>query len=442
VNSNLPVAGNQKALRWRMRFVLWLAATVAGLVVVMFSQLAALAQDWFRQVYAGNAWLPFVLMPTAGMVIVWLAKHWFPGSQGSGVPQVIAAVRLAAHGELTSALVSLRIAVGKIGLVVAGLGSGYSIGIEAPSVQVAASIIDAAYKYLPNFPERAIQRSELILAGGAAGIAAVFNAPIAGIMFALEILRRRQEEPQARGILLITVILAGLVSISLQGNYSYFGELHAGDVTRGIVLPVVACGIFCGGLGGVFSHLLLLPHRYPHWQMWRFRSTHPILFAGLCGLVVATIGWFSAGASFGNGYATTANAISGSALPSWQEPFTKFAATVVSYLSGIPGGTFAPALAIGAAIGFDAAPFVAGLASQHQMVALCMSAFLAAVTQAPITAAIIVVEMIDGHGMVLSLMCVALIAEAVGTYFGPELYQRLAQGYVKQPNSLEAEKTP
>ena len=417
-------------LRWRTRITLWLAAGAAGLFIVAFAKLTDIAQEQFRHWHAGYAWLPFVLTPAMGMLIVWATKTWLPGTQGSGIPQVIAAARLASRSETTSRLVSLRIAFGKIWMVVLGLLGGFSIGREGPSVQVAASVVHSAYRYLPHHFVRDISQADLILAGGAAGVAAAFNTPLAGIMFAIEELGRRHEEAKVTGILLITVILSGLVAIGFQGNYTYFGHLDVGNVARSIVLPVLVCGLSCGLFGGIFSRLLLMPHQYPQCKLWRFRTARPVLFAGLCGLIVAMIGWLSGGYSFGSGYAMTASAITGHITLDWQAPFAKFAATAVSYFSGIPGGIFAPALAIGAAVGFDVAPWVDGFANQHQVVALCMAAFLAAVTQAPITAAIIVMEMVDGHGMVLSLMAVALIAKVVSSSLGPELYQQLALGFV------------
>lgn len=417
--------------RWRTRGILWLAAAAAGLVVVALAMLSDLALELFRHLHAGRPWVPFVLLPMTGMLIVFATKNWFPGTQGSGIPQVIAAARLATAGAPTGTLVSLRIAAGKVGLVVLGLFGGYSIGREGPSVQVAASVVDSARRFLPHHHARAIKPADLILAGGAAGVAAAFNTPLAGIMFAIEELGRRHEEATTGGILLVTVILSGLVAIGFQGNYVYFGHLDVGNVARGIVVPVVVCGVSCGILGGVFSRLLLMPQRHAHWWLWRVRAARPVAFAGLCGLIVATIGWASDGYTFGSGYAATASAIAGQSTLDWSAPFSKFAATVISYFSGIPGGIFAPALAIGAAAGFDLAPWMAAFANQHQVVALCMTAFLAAVTQAPITAAIIVMEMVDGHGMVLSLMGVALVAKVVSALFGPELYQHLALGFEK-----------
>ena len=150
-------------------------------------------------------------------------------------------------------------------------------------------------------------------------------------------------------------------------------------------------------------------------------------------MIVAILGWLSGGMSFGSGYGITSQIIVSDVGLPWHAPITRFLATVVTYFSGMPGGIFAPSLAVGAAVGANVAEYFA-LAAQP-IIALCMVGFLAAVTQSPITSAIIVMEMIDSHGMVISLMAVALIAKAVSARMGPELYQQLARGFLQSDGS-------
>ena len=448
-----PLRGRLSSLRWRTRVTMWGAAACAGLVVVAFAELADLALSFFFKATARHAWLPFVMAPPIGMLTVWLTRRYFPGSQGSGIPQVIAATRLAAHGRPIGHLVSLRIAVGKVFLGAFALCGGFSAGREGPSVQVAASIMHFAHRLIPH--ARAIRPADLVLAGGAAGVAAAFNTPLAGIVFAIEELGKRLEA-RTSGILVSTIIVSGLVSIALLGNYNYFGHMRVGQVTREIVVPVVFYGLACGLAGGLFSRLLLWPQRAPNFVLWRWRATHPVYFAGACGLAVALIGWLGGGFSYGSGYGVTARLASGEIGVPWHAPITRFLATVVSYFSGIPGGIFAPSLAVGAAIGATSAPLIAatygsvhgaGTTETLQIIALCMAGFLAAVTQAPVTSAIIVMEMIDGHGMVISLMAVALIAKAVSSRLSRELYQQLAAGFlveerVEQRAAMEVSAEP
>ena len=171
------------SIRWRTRVTLWVAATLAGLLVVMFARLADLALMQFAQQAVARPWLPFIYTPLIGMFVVWMTSRFFTGAQGSGIPQVIAATRLAHQGKPVNKLVSLRLAFAKIGLGTLALTGGFSAGREGPSVQVAASIMHFFHRYLPN--ARIIRPEDLILAGGAAGIAAAFNTPLAGVALSL-----------------------------------------------------------------------------------------------------------------------------------------------------------------------------------------------------------------------------------------------------------------
>jgi H+/Cl- antiporter ClcA len=425
INPLLLIRRRFASIRWRTRVTLWVAATLSGLLVVMFARLADAALSQFSQRTAEHPWLPFIYTPLIGMLVVWMTTRFFVGAQGSGIPQVIAATRLIHQGKPVNTLVSLKIASGKIVLGTLALTGGFSAGREGPSVQVAASIMHFFHRFLPN--ARIIRPEDLILAGGAAGIAAAFNTPLAGIAFAVEELGRKLET-RTSGVLLSTIILSGMVAIALQGNYNYFGHLNVQDVDVNIVVPVLAIGVGCGLLGGLFSRMLLWPQRHSGFIVWAWRRRHPVWFAGACGLIVAILGWVSGGMSFGSGYGITSQIIASDIGLPWHAPITRFLATVVTYFSGIPGGIFAPSLAVGAAVGANVADLF-HLAPQP-IIALCMAAFLAAVTQSPITSAIIVMEMIDSHGMVISLMAIALIAKAVSSRMGPELYQQLARGFL------------
>jgi H+/Cl- antiporter ClcA len=410
--------------RWHTRATLWGAALLAGLVVVGFTRLGEAALDLFMTLSGNRPWVPFLLGPAVGMVAVWLTQRFFPGIPGSGIPQVIAATHLAANRDGgIGKLVSLRVACGKILVGALVLVGGFSVGREGPSVQIAASILHAAHRVVPQ--PRAIQPADLILAGGAAGLAAAFNTPLAGIVFAIEELARRFET-RTSGVLISSIILSGLVAIALLGDYNYFGRLKVVPQDRSIIFPIVAGGVICGLLGGLFSWLMLWPQRSAGFVLWVWRKKHPVRFAGICGFLVALIGWAGGGLSFGSGYAITEQAVLGQVALPWHAGVTRFLATVISSYSGIPGGIFAPLLAIGGALGSSTAHLWGTVGGAAPIMALFMAGLLAAVTQSPITASIIVMEMVDSHEMVISLMAIAFIAKAVSSQLGPELYHRLA----------------
>lgn len=414
-------------IRWRTRLILWLGACATGLIVVVFAKLSEYAQNLFFTLLKAQPLAPILLTPLIGGGIVWLAQRYFAGIQGSGIPQVIAATKLAASNKKVSHLVSLKIAFGKVLLGIAGLLGGFSIGREGPSVQVAASILRFFHQLLPN--TRVIRLSDLLIAGGAAGIAAAFNTPLAGIVFAIEELGKKLES-RTSAILISSIVLSGLVAISLQGNYQYFGHFSIVGIDRNFLFYIPVIGFTCGILGGIFSLILLMPVNYPNFLIWKMRGKHPVIFAVICGLIVVIVGLITHGATYGNGYDLTGHIINGGSTDAWWILIGKYVATITSYFSGIPGGIFAPSLSIGSAIGGSIYQVIGQANYLVPIVALCMAGFLAAVTQAPITSAIIVMEMIDGHEMLIGLLAVTFIAKGVSARISPELYQRLAMSFI------------
>lgn len=420
---------------WHGRAVVWIAAAVAGLSVVLFSRLVEYGIDFFHQLREDHVWVPFLLTPFGGMVIVYLTQKFFAGSEGSGIPQVIAALRESEHSPLYHRFVSLRITIGKVLLTTAGLACGFSTGREGPSVQVAASVMYAFRNRLPRlFP---VHIHHLILAGGSVGLAAAFNTPLAGIVFAIEELGRKFEE-KTNGVLLTAVILAGAISISLQGNYTYFGHLVIEDMNRHLLVPILCSSLIGGMFGGLFSRSILWSvKRTSMLGLWR--SKHPrnaLIFAGACGLVIAVLGYLSAGDVHGSGYLVTRAALEGNGQLSFTYAAEKFVASLLSYFSGIPGGIFAPSLSIGAGLGEGMALLIPSDVENVAWMALCMTAFLAGVTQAPITAFVIVMEMIDGHTMVVSLMAVAFLSSLLSRVFSYPLYQTLSHQAAKRAHQV------
>lgn len=408
---------------WWGRLVVWTAAVTSGFIVVLFAWATEYAISLFAALQKTSWWLPLILTPVGGMLIVWLTNRWFAGAGGSGIPQTIAALQSDSGDGRSPALVSLKLAFGKITLGVGALAAGFSAGREGPSVQVGACVMHAFRRFLP--PGFSIHPKHLILAGGAAGISAAFNTPLAGVVFAIEELGRRFEQ-KTNGVVITAIVLSGLVSISLQGNYTYFGQLAVGRIDRHIMLPVIVCGLVCGVLGGIFSRTLVEAAGPLNGRIGKIRLSHPLRWAMFCGLMVALLGVISNGAAHGSGYSSARELLAGHTDGTWLYAPVKYLATLFTYLSGVPGGIFAPSLSIGAGIGNNLLPLFGQEYLPTAIYALCMAGFLAAVTQAPITSFIIVMEMIDGHEMVISLMAVAMISSILSRLFGPPLYATLA----------------
>lgn len=412
---------------WRGRLVVWAAAVTAGFIVVMFANAAEYATGFFFSWQKTNWWLPLFITPAGGMLIVWLINRWFVGAGGSGIPQTIAALQDKGGASEYPKLIGLKLAFGKIFLGVGALAAGFSSGREGPSVQVAASVMNAFRRFLPS--GFSVHHKHLILAGGAAGISAAFNTPLAGIVFAIEELGRRFEQ-KTNGVIITAIVLSGLVSMYIQGNYTYFGHISVGKIDKDIIVPIIVCGLVCGVLGGIFSRTLIESSSRMNGKLGIFCRLHPIWWAGFCGLLVALLGVISGGAAHGSGYIFTQDILNGNITATWQYAPVKYLATIFTYLSGVPGGIFAPSLSIGAGIGNDMLPLFGHYHAATAISVLCMAGFLAAVTQAPLTSFIIVMEMIDGHEMVISLMAISLIAAIISRVFSPPLYSTLADKQV------------
>jgi H+/Cl- antiporter ClcA len=411
---------------WRRRLVFWLGALAAGYAAVGFAIAANGAQALFGRAISSSPLLALAITPAALALSAFLARRFFPGSQGSGIPQAIAA-RDPRDPERRNRLLSLRVAAGKIGLCLIGLLGGASIGREGPTVQVGAAIILFAGKISGMGREPG-----LILAGSAAGVAAAFNAPLAGVVFAIEEMSRAFEH-KVSSLVLIAVILAGLAAQTVLGNHTYFGATAATLVSAKSWIVVMATGAIGGLAGGGFSRLVIVITRHMPRAFGGAISRRPILFAAAAGLILACIGLASGGATYGTGYDQARQALQGAERLSWTFAPLKLLATLVSSVSGIPGGLFSPSISVGAGIG-SALSALFPTTPAGAIVLLGMVGYFAGVVQAPITGFVIVTEMTDDQAMLIPLMATSVIAYGMSKLVCPEaLYHALAQQYLAPP---------
>ncbi|RFB97867.1 chloride channel protein [Rhizobium leguminosarum bv. trifolii] len=409
---------------WRPRLIFWFGAFAIGIISVGFARLADLAQRAFAGLTTSGEWgflLPLVITPLGFMLSAYLAARFFPNAQGSGIPQAIAARHLRDPEDRTR-LLSLRLVFGKIVLTVLGLLSGASIGREGPTVQVGASIMLAVARF-----GGMAQARGLILAGSAAGIAAAFNTPLAGIVFAIEEMSRTYES-RANGLVLTAVILSGLAALGLAGSYNYFGSTSVAPASLRDWELVLVCGIGGGALGAAFSGLAL--HAGQHIR--RFAQPQPlrrmVLLAAVCGLAVAIIGLLSGGTTFGTGYDQAKGAVEGTPLP-LVFFLEKLVAGFLSMISGIPGGIFAPSLAVGAGFGSTVGQLMgSGIALAA---ILGMAGYFSGVVQAPMTAFVIILEMTGDHQAVIPIMAVSMIGYITSRLLSREpLYHGLSRVFI------------
>jgi H+/Cl- antiporter ClcA len=414
--------------RWQRRLIFTGGALAVGLVAVGLAKASDGAQHVFQLMLHNVPYGGFLVTPLGFALTAWIARRFFPNTQGSGIPQAIAARVLEGTGDRAK-FVNWRAGVGKVLLTLSALAVGASVGREGPTVQVGASMMFEIGRLSPR------RQPGLILAGAAAGVAAAFNTPLAGIVFAIEEVSR-SFEIRTSGLIIGAVIAAGITAIAAGGNYSYFGSTNEMLSFGWNWLAVLTCGVLGGLFGGIFSRILILfaygvPGRIGGWI-----KNHPVWFALICGVLVATCGYASNETTFGTGYIYAREAVHGAAkLPFMFTPL-KFIATAFSSISGLPGGIFSPSLSVGAGLGSDVAQFFPS-SPMGPIVLLGMVAYFTGVVQAPITSFVIVSEMTDNHQMLVPLMLAALIANGCSKFICREgVYHALAKRYLTSEMEL------
>jgi len=403
------------ALVWRRRLAIGAGAVSIGLAALLLTHLANQAIDIFAHWADTVWWLPFLLTPLGFAGIAALMRRIAPETSGSGIPQVVAAVH--EPDRAASALLSPKAAITKFALTIGALFAGASVGREGPTVQISAAIM-VLYHRLLHVP----MRPSIMIAGGAAGVAAAFNTPLAGVTFAIEELADAYEQRVAL-LVMTAILIAGMVSLGLAGDYLYFGvvgeTMKLGVTAR--VAPVA--GVFGGLAGGLFARAMLSFADYRDRWLPFFRN-RPVAWALACGIVVAVTGVLT-GLTWGTGYSAARAIINGTSAPYWYGP-AKLLTTLATSISGIPGGIFAPSLSAGAGFGailrliFPNDPGGA-------VILLGMVAYFTGVVRAPLTAVIIIVEATASRGLILPLFTAALIAHATSRLVCKErLYHGLA----------------
>jgi chloride channel protein, CIC family len=406
---------------------------VSGLAAVFLKQSIGLVGAWRVQMsYSFPAWLVLPLVGlVGGWLSGWLIARFAPEAAGSGIPQVKAVL-----ANVTIPL-NLRVAVVKMVSVILALGAGLNLGRQGPTVQIGAALAAQLSRWIPTSPE---YRRQLIAAGAAAGLAAGFNAPIAGVLFVVE-----EFLQDFSGLTLGTAILAsfiGAVVSRLLGGQGLSLSLSAGDRFISFSLQDVPFFLILGLLAGLLGALLcegLLTSLNFNRQVLRLSLPWRIALAGLVsGLVVAFLPQEFRDSTSLQESITTGSAQQGLML--LLVFGVKFLLTLVAYGSGAPGGLFSPSLILGAVlghlVGFSALMLEqwvgiplgipAGVSPTTTYALAGMGAFFSAVTRGPITAIVIVFEITADFNLVLPLMIGSVIAYLISDRIAPgSIYTRM-----------------
>ncbi|MDA0364969.1 MAG: chloride channel protein [Chloroflexi bacterium] len=388
-----------------------LVGLVAGLGAVGFALLIDGVHWFFVDLVVGDGLsaLPswrVLLAPALGAILVGpITRVFAPEARGAGVPEVMLAV------ETRGGRIRRRVAVAKAIASALTLGSGGSVGKEGPIVQIGSAFGSMMGQALRLSDENL---KLLVAAGAAAGIAATFNAPIAGVFFSLEVILRRFNTRNFSVVVLASVV-ATVTAVVLRGDApaipipAYRLE-HATEIPLYAILGgLVACG------GVAFIHVL-------YWTEDRFTALRfpPQLWMPVVGgLIVGTLGLVDSGV-LGLGEQAMDDALSGgkAAQSIALLFFLKLLATSVTIGSGGSGGVFHPSLFMGAMLGGGYGGFVHALlpgltAPAGAYATAGMAAMIAATARAPITSVLILFEMTRDYALILPLMTAVVTATVV-----------------------------
>lgn len=350
-----------------------------------------------------------LVAPALGMVLVsWMVRKWAPEAQGHGVPEVQYAVRM------LGGRIRARVAAVKAVASALSIGSGGSVGREGPIVQIGSSLGSTIAQGVGLGPP---QVRIMVAAGAAAAIAATFNAPIAGVMFAMEVILG-SFAARSFGLVVIASVTATAISQAVLGNEPAFSLLESFTLVSEWEFPLYL-------VLGVFTGLVALAYvKSVYWFEDSFDAwnTSPTLKAVVGGLGVGALGFFGTEHLFGVGHEGVELALRGE-LALWfmlALVGLKILATSVTLGAGGSGGVFAPALFIGAmaggAFGKMANQIFPELTAPPGAYALVgMAALFGAAAHAPITGIIILFEMTDNYRIILPLMFAVVVSHLMAS---------------------------
>jgi H+/Cl- antiporter ClcA len=423
-----PVRPSRRRVRARraLRYLRGLiASAVAGAAAVGFGRLCDRAAGIHAALAQASPIAGLAVLPIGLVLAAWIARRFAPHAGGGGVAQVIAAAD-DTRPRRADPRIALRTAL--IGAVLCLLlfASGASIGPEGPTVLIGAAIATAVVG--PRGPGR----RALLAAGGGAGLAAAFNTPLAGVVFAAEELTPGLQRRGAR-VVLLAVAVAAAAAWRMKGDFIYFGEIRIEALGSAWFAAPVA-GAAAGLAGGLFAAALKHLAGPRPGALGRWRAQRPLLFSMACAAVAVAAA--AAGSTYGTGSPEARDLISG-APGGAAFAGLKWAATLAAVSAGGPGGLLAPVLSVGAGVGAALAGLLP-FAARSDVAVLGMAGSLAGVSQSPFTSAVLVMELTREPAMAGPLIVAAVTAQMVSMRVsGRPLYDTLAEKQAWPPSSPE-----
>lgn len=420
-----------------IRFLPFLAASfIVGLIAFIYSRVFSYAEKLSLYIFELNHLYIFLATPATFVLSWWIVNRFAPYSRGSGIPQVMAALELTNHQEkkgFIDQFLNLKVIVVKfLSSCIKVIGGGI-LGREGPTIQIASSIFHKIQNWIPPQWQQTTQNN-ILVAGAASGLAAAFNTPLGGIIFAIEELSKYHIN-QYKSTLFIAVIIAGLTAQGFGGSYLYLGSPNTTMDSYYVLLAIPLIGLITGVTGSKMCALLLQFMRFIKSQSTQFKQLSIIT---LSGLIVAGCIYFVGIDAMGSGKELMERLLhSENKTIEWYVPFVRLNGLILTFGIGGAGGIFAPALSSGAGFGALVAQLLYLDGSDANLLILVgMAGFLTAVTRAPFTSAIIIFEMTDRHSIIFFLLMGALIANVVASYVNKlPFYDILKEGYLEETNS-------
>ena len=405
-----------------------LVGVLAGLVAVAFRGAINAGEtlrysflEWAHQwPLWGWVLLPLVSALVGGLV-AWLTRHLAPEAAGGGIPHVKGVLLHLRRMEWKS-LLPVKFVGGW-----AAISSGLSLGRQGPSVQMGAAVGDAVSRIL-RLPAQS--RMTLTASGAGAGLAAAFNAPLAGVVFVLEELQH-DFSVNVFGSALVSAVTADIVMRTVSGQAPEF-HVPAYPVPPLAAIPLfLILGGLAGLLGVVFNKSLLMTSAGV--ERWR-RKGSSWVGGALAGLLAGLVGW-GVPLALGGGR-TAPEAILGGQMLTAAIPLllaARFVTTMVSGVSGVPGGIFAPILVLGALLGLAVGHvsqllFPSVVADPAAFAVVGMAAYFTAIVRAPLTAVVLILEMTLDYQYMLPLLVASLAAYTVADLLADKpIYEALLE---------------
>ncbi|MEO6845564.1 MAG: chloride channel protein [Ginsengibacter sp.] len=390
----------------------WIASLIAGLMAVSYSRAFAFLESKTFYIIHNHGWFIFILSPVCFIAAWWLVVRFAPYARTSGIPQVMAAVEFATtnYDKKIKKLLSLKVFFIKLISGLLMIFGGGAVGKEGPTIQMSGIIFRKINEWLPKWWPP-VSRSNMITAGAAAGLAAAFNTPLGGVVFAIEELTKTHLS-YFKTALFTAVIIAGLTAQAILGPYLYLGFPDVSGVSSSIFFAVIIVAMVSGLIGGYMSKIILGLFRWR--RSFKFRYQH-LIYIFVCAILTAAIAFFIDPRILGSGKEIMLTTLfTSDKYVRWYTSIFRVLGPVLSFTTGASAGIFAPSLGAGASIGsFMAGLFHASESNANILILCGMVGFLTGVTRTPFTSAILVLEMTDRNSVIFYLMIAGLLSSLV-----------------------------